>query len=278
MQPTKPYKLAIVLSGGGARGSVQFGMLKHIIEQGTRPHAIYGTSVGSLNAAGYAFRGIDGLQKVWDSIKKRSSVFKFNLKALILMSSGLYRATPLRKLLEENTTGEPSCDSYACQVNIETGEVAYVHCKDPGYVDGCVASASIPALCDDVNGWVDGGVREQTPLKQAILDGATKIVVILCSPIQKTPELAKKSNWIKNLLRTTDLLAHEIFVNDVQTCLYYNRTRENGKREVQIEVYAPEKNVIECLDFNQEKIQPAIQYGYEQAKKGPIDNLYIEKL
>lgn len=275
---TRQYKLAIVLSGGGAKGSVQFGMLKHIIEQGIRPHAIYGTSVGSLNAAGYAFKGIDGLQKIWNSIKKRSNIFKFNLKSILLISSGLFHTAPLRKLLEENTTGTPSCDSYACQVNIETGEIAYPHCKDVNYVDGCVASASIPALCEDVNGWVDGSVREQTPLKQAIKDGATKIIVILCNPIQRNPELAKKSNWIKNLLRTTDLLAHEVFLNDIQTCLYYNRTRENEKVEVQIEVYAPEKNVIECLDFNQEKIQPAIQYGYEQAKRGPLNNTYIESL
>lgn len=273
-----PYKLAIVLSGGGAKGSMQFGMLKYLCEQGIKPHAIYGTSVGSLNSAGYAFHGIEGLQKVWDSIKSRNSVFKFNFKSLLLLSSGLFNARPLRKLLEENNKGTPQCNAYACKVNIETGDIKYTHCLDPDYTDSCVASASIPALIEDVDGWVDGGVREQTPLKQAILDGATKIIVILCNPLEKNPEVAKKSNWVKNLLRTTDLLAHEVFLNDIQSCLYYNKTRIDGKREVQIDVYAPEKLVIDSLDFNQEKIQPAIAYGYEQAKRGPLSNDYIEKL
>lgn len=273
-----PFKLAIVLSGGAAKGSVQFGTLKYLHEQGFRPNAVYGTSVGSLNAAGYAFKGIDGLQTMWNSITSRSKVFKFNLKSLVLGSSGLFNAAPLKKLIEDNTKGTPSCDAYACTVHIETGEIKYSHCSDPDFVEKCTASASIPALCDDLDGWIDGSVREQTPLRQAIKDGATKIIVILCNPIQKDPELAKKSNWVKNLLRSTDLLAHEVFLNDIQTCLYYNRTRENGKREVQIEVYAPESLVIQSLDFNQEKIQPAISYGYEQAKKGPIDNLYIERL
>lgn len=273
-----PHKLSIVLSGGGAKGAAQFGMLKYIIESGVRPHAIYGTSVGSLNSAGYAFNGIEGLEQVWKSIKKRSHVFKLNWKAIFLSSSGLCHAAPLKKIIEEYTKGTPQCDAYACKVHLETGEIKYTHCSDPDYVNSCVASASIPALCDDVDGWVDGGVREQTPLKQAIKDGATKIIVILCNPIKKDPDLSKKSNWVKNLLRSTDLMAHEIFLNDIQSCLYYNANQDPGKREVQIEVYAPEELVIDSLDFNQKKIQPAIQYGYEQAKKGPISNDYIMKL
>lgn len=272
------HKLAIVLSGGGAKGSMQFGILKYLIEQGVKPHVVYGTSVGSLNSAGYAFRGIEGMEKVWRSIKKKSHVFKFKWSSLFLMSSGLFHAAPLRKILEKNTTGIPQCDAYSCKVSIETGEIKYTHCLAPDYADSCVASSSIPALCEDVNGWVDGGVREQTPLKQAILDGATKIIVIMCNPIKKNPDYDKKGSWIKNLLRSTDLLAHEVFLNDIQTCLYYNRTRENGKREVQIEVYAPEKLVLGALDFSQDKIGPAIDYGYEQAKKGPLSNDYIESL
>lgn len=278
MQEPLPYKLAIVLSGGGAKGSMQFGMLKFLAEQGVKPHVIYGTSVGSLNSAGYAFRGIEGLEKVWASIKSKSDVFKFKFSSIFLLSSGLFHAKPLRKMLEANITGTPQCDAYSCKVNIETGEIKYTHCSAPDYADSCVASASIPALCEDVDGWVDGGVREQTPLRQAIQDGATKIIVILCNPIKKNPDYAKKSNWVKNLLRSTDLMAHEIFLDDIQTCLYYNRTRENGKREIMIDVYAPEQLVIEALDFNQEKIQPAIQYGYEQAAKGPLSNDFIEKL
>lgn len=52
----KPFVLA--LSGGGARGLSQIGMLKALDEQGLRPDAIVGTSmgaiVGSLYAAGFA--------------------------------------------------------------------------------------------------------------------------------------------------------------------------------------------------------------------------------
>lgn len=273
-----PYKLAIVLSGGGAKGAIQFGMLKYIIEQGIKPHVIYGTSVGSLNSAGYTFRGIAGLEKIWAGIKSRSDVFKFRFRSLLLLSSGLFYADPLRKLLETNTTGKPRCDSYSCKVNIETGEIKYTHCSEPDYADSCVASASIPSLCEDVDGWIDGGVREQTPLKKAIDDGATKIIVILCNPIKKNPDYVKKSNWVKNLLRSTDLMAHEVFLDDIRTCMYYNESKEEGKRDIMIEVYAPDELPLDSLDFNQNKIQPAIKYGYEQAKKGAVSLDKIGKL
>lgn len=275
---TVPYKLAIVLSGGGAKGAMQFGILKYLIEQGIKPNVVYGTSAGSLNAAGYAFTGIEGLEKLWASIKSRSNVFKFNFSALILQSSGLFHSRPLQALIKANTQGIPKCDSYACKVNIETGEIKYVHNSDLDYVKSCAASSSIPAICDDVEGWVDGSIREQTPLKRAILDGATKIIVILCNPLTKNPENVKKSNWVKNMLRGVDLMAHELFINDIQSCLYYNKNKHGDKREVQIEVYAPEKLVLEATDFNQAKIQLAIQYGYEQAQRGPISNEYIEGL
>ncbi len=257
---------------------MQFGFVKYLYEQGFRPDAIYGTSVGSLNACGLAFQGIEGSEKFWASVKKNTDIFKFNLCAIFLRTTGLYNSKPLKKLMQKVVQGEPLCDAYACKVSLITGEVKYSHCKDSDYVDSVVASASIPTLVDAVGEWVDGGVREQAPLKQAIKDGAEKIVVVMCNPLKSNPDAGKVSNWAKNLLRTTELMSHEIFLNDIQNCLWYNRNPLPGKRAIELEVYAPEKLVIDSLDFNQEKIQPAIQYGYEQAKKGPLSNEDIENM
>ena len=41
---------ALVLAGGGARGSYQVGVWRALTELGWRPRIITGTSVGSLNA------------------------------------------------------------------------------------------------------------------------------------------------------------------------------------------------------------------------------------
>lgn len=264
-------KTAVVLSGGGAKGSVQFGMLKYLVEQGLQPDAIYGTSVGSLNAAGYSHVGMDGLEDFWESIKARKDVFKFNWKTLIFLSQGVFHAGPLRKLVVAATVGKtPTIPCFACSVNLATGEVVYTEARDPAYVDQVLASSSVPGLCEPVGEYVDGGIRECTPLKKAIDDGADRIVVIMCSPFTPNPAPGKISNWIMNIIRTTDILGHEIYLEDIRSCIWYNNNSIAGKRKIQLEVYAPAMDVLSTQDFTQDKIQPGIVYGYEQAKKGPI--------
>lgn len=272
-------KKALVLSGGGSKGSMQFGLLKYIFEQGYKPDVIYGTSVGSLNAAGISHVGIEGLQKVWDSLKKTSDVFKFNWKFLLFLSAGLYNANPLKKLLEKTLENNPpTVDAYSCKVHLETGEIVYSYCLDKDYIESTVASCSIPGFTDDIHGWVDGGVREQTPLRRAIEDGADDITVVLCNPLKRNPDYSKKGNWIKNILRATELLSHEIFLNDIQNCLWYNENPQPGKKFIKLTIYAPRGLVIGSNDFEQDKIQKAIAYGYEQAQMGPIDLDHIKKL
>lgn len=264
-------KIALVLSGGAAKGSMQFGILKYLCEQGLKPNVVYGTSVGSLNACGYSHVGIEGLEQFWARIKKMSDVFKFNWTTLLFLSKGLYHGKPLRALIAEVVaSGKPSIPTYACKVNLVTGETVYTEANDPDYIDSVLASSSVPGISEPVGEWVDGGVREQSPLKKAIDDGADKIIVILCNPYRENPEPGDMGNWIKNAIRATDILSHEVFKNDIDSCLWYNRNLMPGKRFIEIEVYAPEKLVIDSHDFTQEKIQPAIQYGYECAKKGPV--------
>ncbi|MGH2514644.1 MAG: patatin-like phospholipase family protein, partial [Ktedonobacterales bacterium] len=41
---------AFVLSGGGARGALQVGILRALLEQGERPDVVIGTSIGAWNA------------------------------------------------------------------------------------------------------------------------------------------------------------------------------------------------------------------------------------
>src|SRR2546421_2535940 len=62
-------KIAVVLSGGGNRGVAQVGMLRALVDAGIRPDVVVGTSVGSLNGAGFARdpseAGVDELEAVW---------------------------------------------------------------------------------------------------------------------------------------------------------------------------------------------------------------------
>jgi predicted acylesterase/phospholipase RssA len=43
--------IAIVLAGGGAKGSFEVGAVRYLYDQGIRPNILCGTSVGAINAA-----------------------------------------------------------------------------------------------------------------------------------------------------------------------------------------------------------------------------------
>ncbi len=58
----KRKKLAFVLSGGGARGALQVGALRALLEAGIKPDMLVGTSIGAANAALFALNpSLDGL-------------------------------------------------------------------------------------------------------------------------------------------------------------------------------------------------------------------------
>ena len=67
---------AFVLSGGGNLGAVQVGMLDALRERGIVPDLLVGASVGALNAAYIAGRGmnadaIEDLTTVWLRVRRR---------------------------------------------------------------------------------------------------------------------------------------------------------------------------------------------------------------
>jgi NTE family protein len=49
--------LALVLGGGGARGALQVGGLRALLEANIQPDLLVGTSIGAVNAATLAIRG-----------------------------------------------------------------------------------------------------------------------------------------------------------------------------------------------------------------------------
>ncbi|MCX8009957.1 MAG: patatin-like phospholipase family protein, partial [Ignavibacteria bacterium] len=63
--PIQKPKVALALSGGGARGAAQVGVMKALIEHGIEFDLIVGTSIGSviggLYASGYTIEQLDSI-------------------------------------------------------------------------------------------------------------------------------------------------------------------------------------------------------------------------
>ena len=62
---------ALVLAGGGARGSYQVGVWRALTELGWNPQIITGTSVGSLNGAMFALDLYETARDMWTSIRSQ---------------------------------------------------------------------------------------------------------------------------------------------------------------------------------------------------------------
>lgn len=205
-------KRALVLSGGGARGAFQVGMLRElIVSQGLDFHVLRGVSVGALNAAFLAQAGagaqsqrnlaaqVEKLERLWrDEIRGNRSVYatRAGFAGLLAGKDSLYSLKPLRRLIDQHIS---VADLRASQrdfavgtVSLVTGEYEEHEPTAPDFIERFVASASIPVVFPFVDlpaardVLVDGGVRNITPLSSAFRSQPDEIYVLLASRLERT--------------------------------------------------------------------------------------------
>ena len=74
---------ALILSGGGARGAFQVGVMKYLEEMNWKPDLICGTSVGAINAVAYGSgMPMDRLISLWKAYH-RKTMYDISLPILI---------------------------------------------------------------------------------------------------------------------------------------------------------------------------------------------------
>jgi len=263
-------KTAFILSGGGVKGAFQVGAMKAVIEAGIVPDACYGTSIGALNSAAMAFHSIYEIEKFWRAITKMSDALSTQWFSL-LSAGGYYSTAPLKKTLNKIISGTPTREAVACYCDLWQGSKNYAYLskmKIEDFRKFLLASASIPTAMNPVDDrYVDGGVREQTPIKPAIDDGMERIIIFLCNPFEVNllPESASTfPKILNNGLRALDMMEHQIFLNDINTCLIRNDLPDY--RHVELLIISPEAFLYDTLTFDPKLIAGAIDKGYAQAK------------
>jgi NTE family protein len=268
-------KTSIVLSGGGVKGSFQAGVLKALYDEGALKEAIavYGTSVGAINAALLGFAP-EKIEPVWRTIKQ-SDILDFNLSTLLLRSNGIYNLNPLRKNLKEKLGMSSWLTVHPCYADLINGSVLY---GDSGImpretlIEFVLASSAIPAIMEPIGTYIDGGTRQQTPLKKAIDDGAERLIVVLCNPWTADPTgwtmPSGFFSFIEIGLRGIDLLEHQVFRTDVQLALELNQ--DPRYRNLDIQVYAPDREWMGTIEFDSKKINLAFDAGLKTAISGPL--------
>ncbi len=97
----------LVLSGGGANGAYQAGVIHYLNKRGVTYSSIYGVSAGALNACAVAQGDVSTIIDLWRSIR-RKDIYRGGLnfftiaKKLIGGSRSLYDSAPLAKTVRRH--------------------------------------------------------------------------------------------------------------------------------------------------------------------------------
>lgn len=265
-------KKVLVLSGGGSKGAYQVGVLKALAEMGNEYDAYYGVSVGALNAAYLGMfhnfsDGVAELEKKWYNLSTKQVHKKWFLWPLsIPFKPSVYDSTPLEKWVEE----ELNMLRYKKPVSVgwtslNSGQYRSTKNIYDDFKSAVVASASFPGFFKPVelyNEWlIDGGVRNVTPLKEAIDDGAVEIDCVVLH--EKEMKYSDKEPKVFNVFsRTISIMLDEIVENDIKMCQLYNK-HQIGKN-IKLRVFRPNNPLgVNPLDFNTEQNRKLLKWGYQ---------------
>lgn len=224
-------KVALILSGGGARGAYEVGVLSYVLDtfgraRGGPPRIdiLCGTSVGAVNACYLAGQmhnptmGVRRLVDLWSEIEL-ARVLGFGLGQAISLprvlrgggthAAGIFDVTPMSSLIQREIAWRAIARSlrrgHLSALSVSTTEVTsgrtviFMQTGPNGALPTtapprtlirgahigpphALASAAIPLLFPpvEVDGrlYMDGGVRQNTPIAPALRLGATHVFAV----------------------------------------------------------------------------------------------------
>ena len=283
---------ALVLSGGGAKGAFQVGVLKTLLKNEHKKYDIIcGVSVGALNGS-YLSMYRHGeeelawlkLRGIWETLTTKK-VYRHWRPFSYLQSpfkSSVYNSKPLQKLVKSTLDPAKVLTSgkklRVGAVSLDTGEYRLFKETDADIVNGVLASSSFPIMLTPIkiNGqwWTDGGVRNVTPLQAAIDLGATDIDIILTMPKNRELKTKKKYKTPDVIIRTVEFALDEIvkndftslkLINDILDSLPPNQRGIMSKyRKIKTRLFQPDTPLTHnSLDFSPKNICAMYKVGLE---------------
>lgn len=279
---------ALVLSGGGSKGSYEVGAIQYLINDlGMQYQTFTGVSVGAINAAFLAQyapadqkQGLKDLYNLWaglkdSKVKKQWCPFG-ELHGLWLDS--IYNSDSLWSLVRNGVSlqkirasGNKVAVSATC---MKTGEYKTFTQDDDNFIDGVLASCSYPMglkpIVIDGYKYTDGGVLHVTPIKEAIKFDASDLDIIICGPT-KTTATFDDVDVVTYGLRCLAIMQDQMQASDLKMLELYNKLFAAGlvadKKFINYKIIRPVSDLPgSSLTFDQSVIAPLLAKGYADAK------------
>ena len=238
---------ALVLSGGGSKGSYQLGVWKALKKLNIKIDIVTGTSVGALNGALITQKSYKKAKKIWNNlnmkvlfgedIDNKKDIIKLYGKQI---RNGGMDITKLEKMISDTLNKRKFYKSkinYGLVTvnltNLKAEELEKKDIEKDKLDDYLIASASCyPAFKQkDIEGmkYIDGGYYDNVPINLAIKMGATEIICV-------------------------DLRAPGL-----------KKDRKN--KNIPIITITPNNKLSNFLDFSNSVVKRNISYGYNDTMK-----------
>lgn len=296
--------IGLVLSGGGAKGAFQAGVIHSLVNSGYKFSCVSGTSVGALNGSAVSIGREFDLEKIWMSISKKKVIKTRSIMGLARRQAfswfrinkpplGINDTSPLRKTLKEVLgTKTPTMPFYAPRVNLINGKYES-EVQNDKFIDQVLASASIPIIFDPVifnrrhKIMVDGGVRNISPIKDILHHDVSSIIVITNDKLKSAPNDVRVNNFVDAVKQTIGIMLNEIFVEDLTRFSEINSMvkqanahniqleKKNGEpyRYYRTQIIQPQYGLGDPLDFSRKSIKERFDHGKLVAESVKTDLL-----
>lgn len=153
------------------------------------------------------------------------------------------------------------------------GQICDATPDNPDFLNYMMASSAIPLLMPAISigtsdsMFLDGGLREVAPVRQAVADGATELVVVACHSkhIQHTPDFSPL-NFISLLERVREITVNQIVNSDIEWIQSYADRSSLRGHPIKLTVIRPsEPLILDLQAFNDQDISKLIVEGYKIA-------------
>lgn len=241
---TQDKKIAVVMSGGGAKGYFQAQMWYRIEQEfNITPAVIAGVSVGALNGAMVTQNNTAQLLEIWKNIREQDVYKRRSLSGIALRYGlhklgvgkaplGAYDNSPLFELIKKHV----NYNSFEIplkigRVNLNTGRYKFF-INDKNIHKQILASTAIPVIWSPVSitedgttdQWVDGGVRNVTPLGDVLSFSPDLVLIMPTASYDRSRPMqnGNKKDLVEVGLKALDIMMDEIFFTDIDRFLDTN--------------------------------------------------------
>lgn len=265
-------KGTLVLEGGAARGIFTSGVLDYLMEQDVYFENVMGVSAGACNGIGYVSKQIGRAKECM--IHEEGNFSFLNLKGFLKTKSLMDMDTMFDTF--PNQTFLFDYESYFASeiknligvTNCVNGQVEFLTEKQDkqGLMRLCRASSSLPLFAPiiNINGvpYMDGGLAEAVPIRQAEELGGKIVVVLTQNPGYRKRPLSKGLSH----LYARSYAQYPEFVKTLRgRYLHYNATMEyieTLEKEEKIFVLRPQIPTVASVESDPIKLTKVYEHGY----------------